>query len=128
MQALTGRALALDESWQGGSLHEFLVTFAGAKPGRPDFAAIEKHYRRAVELSNDLHGGPHVAYAEAVCIPRQDEKCFRAALEKALALDLDRAPEARLQNTLAQRRANWLLSQTGELFLAAESTSGEKTP
>lgn len=125
VQALADRALALDESWQHGSVHEFLVTFAGAKPGRPDYAAIEKHYRRAVELSRDRHGGPHVAYAEAVCIPRQDQPCFRSALEKALKLDLELAPQARLQNTLAQRRAGWLLGRTGELFLAAESTSGE---
>ena len=45
----------------GDSLHEFMVIRAGAKPGKPDFDKIEKHYRRALELSQSKRASLFVA-------------------------------------------------------------------
>jgi predicted anti-sigma-YlaC factor YlaD len=116
VEAMIARALELDETWSAGTLHEFQVTLAGAKPGRADFAAIENHYRRALELSK-AHAGVHVAYAEAVSVPKQDREDFRKALELALAIDPDLHPDSRLANLAAHRRAQWLLSRIDDLIL-----------
>ena len=126
VEALVERALELDEGWQEGTLHEFKVTLAAAKPGKPDFDRLEKHYRRAQELSGGKRAGLFVAYAESCSVPKQDAAGFRAALEKALAIDADRHETLRLANVAAQRRARWLLERTEDLILTAEPESGEE--
>lgn len=125
VEALLNRALELEESWDEGALHEFAVTFASAKPGRPDFEQIEKHFHRALELSGGRRAGLFVAYAEAVAVPRQDRALYRSMLEKALAVDADRYEADRLSNLAAQERARWLLEQIDERILPLEN-SGEQ--
>ena len=49
VEAQLDRALELNESWGDGSLHEFQIVFAAAKPGEPDKAKIRRHYERALE-------------------------------------------------------------------------------
>jgi hypothetical protein len=114
--ALVGRALAIDEGWNGGALHEFLISYSAA---RGDAAAARKHYARAVELAQNKKLGPHVTLAEAVLVPAQDRAAFTGLLEQVLAFDVD-APEARpnrLANVLAQRKARLLLAHADDLFL-----------
>jgi predicted anti-sigma-YlaC factor YlaD len=90
------------------------VTFEGA---RGDLARAQAHLDRALALSGGRKLSPLVAYAEAVCVPRQDRKTFDAMLDRVLAFDADGAPPFRLANLLAQRRARWLKSRTEDLFL-----------
>jgi predicted anti-sigma-YlaC factor YlaD len=52
-----------------------------------------------------------------VSVRTQDVGEFRALLEKALKVDLDRYPENRLSNVIMQRRARWLLENTDDFFL-----------
>jgi predicted anti-sigma-YlaC factor YlaD len=125
VEALIGRAIELDESWQEGTLHEFEVTFAGAKPGSTDYARIEKHFQRAAELSGGRHAGLYVAYAEAVAVPKQDRASFESLLRKALAIDPYQYESSRLPNLVARERAEWLLGRTDELILSSE-TAEEK--
>jgi predicted anti-sigma-YlaC factor YlaD len=126
VDALIGRAIELDESWQQGTLHEFEVTFAGARPGSTDYARIEKHFERALALSKGQHAGLYVAYAEAVAIPKQDRASFESLLRKALAVDPDQQESSRLPNLVARDRAEWLLGRMDELILPTEATE-EKT-
>ncbi len=121
VEALAARALELDESWQEGTLHEFQVVLAGARPGKPDFERVEKHYRRAMELSGGKRAGLHVAYVKSASLPRQDGPGFRAALERALAVDPDLHPPNRLENIAAQRRARWLLDHIDDLILPTDT-------
>jgi predicted anti-sigma-YlaC factor YlaD len=126
VEALIGRAIELDETWSAGTLHEFQVTLAGAKPGRTNYALIEKHYTRALELSKGKRAGLFVSWAESVAVPKQDRDGFRTALEKALAIDVDEFPEARLPNLAAQRRARWLLDRMDDLILPPAEPVEEK--
>lgn len=126
VEALIERALALEESWQEGSLHEFQLIFAASRPGAPpDFERIRRHFERARQLSRGERASVFVAYAEAVSVRRQNRKEFRELLERALAVDPDRRPQYRLANLLAQRRARWLLARADELFLEEESPQQE---
>jgi predicted anti-sigma-YlaC factor YlaD len=118
-EALIDRALALDEAFDAGAIHVFLVTYEMSRPGAPKGAEARSrgHYERAVQLSGGLMASPHVALAEAVSVKNQDKAEFRSLLEKALAVDVDARPDWRLMNLIGQRRARWLLARSGELFV-----------
>lgn len=117
VEALLRRGLDLDEAYDDGALHEFAMVWAAAMPRTPAGAAIDRHYQRALELSAGRRASVHVAYAVAKALPMQDSKLFRSLMEKALEVDPDAVPGARLLNTIAQRRARWLLARSDELFL-----------
>ena len=126
VEAAVDRALELDESWNDGALHEFLVVFASAKPGEPDFDRIRKHFQRTLELSQGKHAGLFVAYAEAVMVPKQNRAEFRALLEKGLAIDPDKHKDVRLANLVAQQRALRLMARTDDLILGGEPSTTEE--
>lgn len=120
VDALLDRALVLDESWGRGALHEFAITLEGARPpdGRRDPAAARKHYERALALSGGRRASLHVTFAESVAVRDQSVTEFRAALDRALAIDAYAARDDRLSNLIAQRRARWLLAHQDDLILA----------
>jgi predicted anti-sigma-YlaC factor YlaD len=53
-------------------------------------------------------------------VERQDRAEFENLLKRALAVDPNAAPDMRLANLIAQRRARWLLSHADELFFEAK--------
>ena len=119
VEALIERALALDESFDRGVIHSFLISYEMARPGvklEEATARAKKHFNRAMELSAGKLAGPLVAYAEAVCVQKQQREEFVLLLNQALAIDVDQMPEARLANLVMQRRARWLLSRVDDLF------------
>ena len=122
VRALLERALALDESWSDGAVHEAFISLEAATPaafgGSPERA--REHFTRAVELTDGHAAGPYVTLAESVAVPAQDRAEFEALLGKAQAVDVDAVPARRLANVLAQRRAAWLLSRADELFFEEE--------
>jgi len=119
VQAMMDRALELDERFGDGALHCFFIAYEMNRPGGTGNAAdrARRHFDRALALSGGRQAAPWVALAEAVCVQQQDFKGFRAALEKALAVDPDARPEWRLVNLVLQRRAKWLLGRADQLFL-----------
>ena len=127
MEALIDRALALDESWDAGAIHGFLITYEMARTGTKDDPAARsrQHFERAMALSGGRLAGPLVAYAEAVCIQKQELKEFDALIARALAIDADAHPESRLVNLIMQRRARWLQAKRGDLFLVPETPAAK---
>lgn len=119
VEALIDRALALEESYDYGAIHGFLITYEMSRPnGVGDASARSRqHFERAVALSAGQQAGPFVSYAEAVCLQKQDAKEFDTLLNRALSIDPDQKPEWRLANLIMQRRAKWLLSRQDDLFL-----------
>jgi predicted anti-sigma-YlaC factor YlaD len=118
IEALIDRALALDEAWDAGAIHTFLISFEGnrsQRSGDPTVAA-RKHFERAVTLSNGQQAAPFVALAESVAVTQQDRAQFEQLLKRSLQIDVDASPQWRLANVVMQRRARWLLSRTDQLF------------
>lgn len=113
------RADALDPALGGGAVHELLIVLeaalAPASGGSLDRARA--HFSAAREASHGTRVGPLVALAECVSVKEQNSAEFRELLARAIAFDADSAPEARLANTLAKRRARWLLGRAGDLFV-----------
>jgi len=119
MQALIDRAAALDEAWDAGAIHTFLIAYEPVRQGaRGDaLARSQTHFERAVELSSGQQAAPYVALAETVAISKQNRAQFEALLNQALAVDVNARPDWRLANLVMQRRARWLLSRTDELIV-----------
>ncbi len=119
MEALMDRALELDESFDHGAIHTFMITYEMSRSGAAGdpAARARKHFDRAMALSQGTDASPLVAFAEAVTIQKQDVQEFESLLHQALAINPDANPDLRLQNTVMQRRARWLLSRKSELFL-----------
>ena len=118
-ETLIDRAYELDPDFAHGAIDQFLISYESARQGvNGDFASRSKqHFDRAVTLTGGQSASPFVAYAESVSVQKQNRGEFEALLQKALAVDPDARPEWRLSNLIAQRRARWLLSREGELFL-----------
>jgi len=118
VEASIDRALLLNESYDAGAIHTFLITYEMVRryrEGDPE-ASARAHFQRAVQLSEGYQAAPYVALAEAVCIAQQNRTEFEQLLHQALAIDVDKRPQWRLANVVMQRRAHWLLTRTDQLF------------
>jgi predicted anti-sigma-YlaC factor YlaD len=116
-EALMRRALALDEAYEAGAIHDFFIVWEGGRTsvgGSLDKA--RQHLARARELSKGRRVSPAISFAETVSVGTQNQKEFEQLLKEALAFDVNTAPEFRVANILAQQRAQWLLNRAGELF------------
>jgi hypothetical protein len=122
MEALIDRALELNEAFDNGAIHSFLITYEPVRQGATGdpLERARKHFDRAMTLSNGYQAGPLVSLAESVSIAKQDRKEFQSLLDRALAVDVNAKPEYRLANLVMQRRARWLMARIDELFLAPE--------
>jgi predicted anti-sigma-YlaC factor YlaD len=117
--ALVQRVIELDETFDGGAAHEFLLSWEAGRPGG-SMAEARRHFTRAVELGHGERVGIHLTLAESVSVPEQNLDEFKRLIDQVLSFDLESVPEQRLANTLAQRRAKWLNGRLGDLFLDAE--------
>jgi predicted anti-sigma-YlaC factor YlaD len=122
VEVLIERALELNEAYEHGAIHTFLINYEMSRQVAP----VEReqrarlHFSRAVELSEGHQAAPYVALAEAVSVFNQDVAEFRELLGRALAIDPDVRAEWRLVNLILQERARWLLTRTDELFLLVD--------
>ena len=118
VRALAERAIALDETWSKGALHEMFISLDSLSPalgGSPERARA--HFKRAVELQNGNAAGPYVALAVGLAQPAQDSAEFESLLKQALAVDPEKDPSTRLVTLVQQRRARALLDHIDTLFL-----------
>lgn len=122
VEALMDRALALDESFNAGAIHSFLISYEPSRAGGAGdaLARSRRHFDRALELSGGQLAGPLVSLAEAVSVPQHNAAEFKSLLDRALAINPDAKPEWRLENLVMQRRARWLLAREDDLFLTTD--------
>jgi predicted anti-sigma-YlaC factor YlaD len=122
VEALVDRALELNEAFDEGAIHSFLISYEPVRQGATGdpLERARKHFDRAMELSGGFQAGPLVALAESVSVAKQDRNEFQSLLDRALAVDVNARPAYRLANLVMQRRAQWLLSRIDELFLSSK--------
>lgn len=119
--ALLHRALELDEDYDDGAIHGFLLTYEAGRVGGSR-EKMRRHYERALELSRGRRLSIYLSWAEGVSVNEQNRTEFTELLDKVLSFDVDSYPSGRLLNILAQRRARWLQQRMDELFLEGEMT------
>ena len=118
--ALLNRAFELDEDFEEGTIHEFLMSYEVARVG----GSIERarmHYKRALALGPGKRPSIWLSWAESVSVSEQNRAEFLELVDQTIAFDIERYPEKRLLNILARRRALWLREQVDELFLDGET-------
>ena len=113
------RCLELDESYDQGALHEFMISYQGGRSQLQGGGAslAREHFARTVELSGNIRIGSLVSLAESVSVGEQNRSEFERLLEQALEFDVDVHVETRLANLVAQKRARLLLARSDSLFL-----------
>jgi predicted anti-sigma-YlaC factor YlaD len=118
IEKMMRRALALDETWELGSLHDFFISWeAGHAAAGGSIDKAREHFERAKQLSAGKRISPLVSYAESVLLSQQKKREFEELLNEVLRFDVAKAPpEQKLVNVIAERRARWLLSRVDELF------------
>jgi len=117
VRALAERAIALDESWSKGALHEMFISLDSLPEALG--GSVEKarqHFNRAVELQKGLYPGPYVALATGVVVPAQNREEFEKLLHTALEIDPEKDPSMRLVTLVQQRRARALLDHIETMF------------
>ena len=118
VRALADRALALDETWSTGALHELMISLDSlpeALGGDPKRA--RQHFDRAVALQKGQAPGPYVALATGVSVPERNRAEFESLLKQAIAVDPNADPSVRLATLITQRRARALLDQVDTRFV-----------
>jgi predicted anti-sigma-YlaC factor YlaD len=117
VRAVAERALALDESWGKGALHEMFISLESVPEALGGSAErARQHFTRAVELEKGASPGPYVSLAMGVAVAAQDRAEFETLLKQALAIDPETDPSNRLVTLVQQRRARALLDHIDTLF------------
>lgn len=119
IEPMIRRCLALDDEFDNGAIHDFMIAFEGGRSGAQGGSAekARRHFERAMALADGQKIAPLVSLAESVSVSAQDRKEFRALLRQALGFDVDSAPDYRLANLIAQKRARLLMSRIDDLFI-----------
>ena len=94
-------------SWEGGRP----AAAGGSMERATDF------YHKALECAAGRRLAPRLAYAESVLLKQQNKLKFVELLKNIIVFDVHQHPEFRLANLIAQKRAQWLLTQVDDLFL-----------
>lgn len=110
IEKIMTRLLALDESYQGGSIHLFFGSYHATKPamfgGKPDVSRM--HFEKALELSDRRFLMTQVTYAETLARTTMDKELHDQLLDEVLSFPLESAPEFGLSNRIAVNRAERL--------------------
>jgi predicted anti-sigma-YlaC factor YlaD len=101
IRVLLTRAVALQENWERGALHEALIALDGMSPLLGGSAAFA-----------------YVTLASTVSVRNRDRAEFDRLLRAALAIDAERHPATRLMNLIAQKQARGLLARADQLIPA----------
>ncbi|MHB1311182.1 MAG: TRAP transporter TatT component family protein [Gemmatimonadaceae bacterium] len=118
IEKMMHRALALDDGFDQGALHDFFISWEAAHASTGgSMARAREHFAAAVRLSKGQRLAPFVAMAESVSINENNRKEFESLLQQALAIDIEKAPDQKLANVISQRRARWLLGRIDDLFV-----------
>jgi len=116
------RAAELDPGWNSGAIYGIYLSYYAGMPSYlgGDPAKADDAYKKALAYSKGGSASLFVSYATSICVPREDYAGFKAALEKALAIDPNALPESRLETVIAQKSAKRLLSEADKYFIAPE--------
>jgi predicted anti-sigma-YlaC factor YlaD len=118
VRSLVDRALALDEGFGGGAIHEVLISLEAVPEAMGGSAARARaHFDRALVLCSGRSAGAYVTLATSVALGAQDRAAFVSLLGQALAVNPEEDRSRRLANLIAQKRARVLLARVDDLFV-----------
>lgn len=113
------RVIALDPEFNDGAAYEFLTYYEGTRPGG-SMAKARAYFAQALALSHGERASVFLSLAEGVALSEQNVGEFLSLLERTSAVDEEAAPNNRLLNVIAKRRAAWLREHMSDLFVTLE--------
>ncbi|MBT3375396.1 MAG: hypothetical protein HN742_16995 [Lentisphaerae bacterium] len=126
--ALMKRVLELNETYEHGSAHLAMGIYYAVQPpgaGR-DLDRSGKHFNRARDLAGPARLSPAVLLAEFYATAAGDTQLFLRTLTAVTETNINELPnDDALANSVAQRRAQWLLDNRGDYFLELDDDTGD---
>ena len=118
VEALMKRVLVLDEQFYYGGPHLFMGIWFASRPkiAGGDLAKAQRHFKKALELSQGKFLMTQIYYADQFARKTFDKDLFVSTLEKVLDAPADSIPELTLLNTVAHKKAKEMLEQVDEYF------------
>lgn len=117
VEAVMERALAIDETYEQGTIHGYLGILNSLRPpalgGKPDVA--REHFERAIELSGGRDLSIKVEYASRYARLVFDQELHDRLLTEVLNSSVEQ-PGFTLFNVLAKQEAESLLATSKEYF------------
>ncbi len=123
--SLMFRVVELNDQYDCGAAHEILCAYRASIPkalGGSDDKARE-HFQKAVTYSSGEKISPYITCATSLSIKSNNHAEFIEMLQKALSVNIQKRPSLKLQNTIYQQRARWLLANADRLFPATDSST-----
>jgi hypothetical protein len=118
VELMMRRALELDEGFYYGGPHIFMGMWLAVRPAIAggDLQKAQEHFLRALDLGEGKFLMAYVYYADNYARRALDKELFVSTLEKVLETPADCTPELTLLNTVAQQKAQELLTRVDEYF------------
>lgn len=119
------RVAELNDQYDNGAAHEILCAYKSSIPksiGGSDEQARE-HFQKALTYSSGEKVSPFVTLATSLSVKDKNRTEFIEMLQKALSVNIQKQPSLKLQNTIYQQRARWLLANADRFFPPVESTA-----
>jgi len=113
IEKIMERLLEIDDTVEQGGSHIFFGVLYGSKPkmigGDPERS--RSHFEQVLEISNRSFLMAQVLFAATYSRMVFDRELHDSLLEEVIAFELDQAPDNRLSNQIAKRRAEELLEE-----------------
>ncbi len=120
MEKLMNRIVQLDETYNFGTAHLFLMLYYGSRPPMMggNFAKAEEHYKAIQKIAGPQFLLADVFRARYVLVQQQDKEGFEKSLKAAIAAKAESSQDSRyaLYNSLAKSRAKLYLNSVEEYF------------
>ena len=118
VEALMERTLELDPGFYYGGPHLFKAILLSARPEQfgGNLKKAGEHFKKAMDYGQGKFFMTQVYYAEYYARQTLDRDLFVSTLKKVLETSARIEPDLTLANTLAQRKAQKLLSRVDEFF------------
>ncbi|MBN2799070.1 MAG: hypothetical protein JXX28_07970 [Deltaproteobacteria bacterium] len=113
---LLQRALALDEDYDYGAVHDLLIALEPSLPMPGGMERAREHFARAEELNRGRRASPYVSLALSVSLSEQNRAEFVELMERALDVDAEAIPAETLGIRYSQEQAAYYLEHLDDLF------------
>lgn len=118
INAMMEFVLKHNESYYYAGAHLYFGALLARTPvvlgGKPEIA--KQHFERALQLTGGRFLMTHVYYARSYAVQTMNQELFESLLKTVIETPLDVAPEARLPNAVAKKRAEQLLKNSEQFF------------
>ena len=123
--ALANKLSSTNETYGFGALNELYCIYYASAPKSlgGDTAKARLQLTKAISASNNSKVSPFVSGALSLSVKNKNREEFEQFLNSALSIDINAYPQQRLQNTIYQQRAKWLLEHEGRYFGLTPSPS-----